>query len=182
MQEYRIICKSTQGFVNAVLAATSEDIMMEINEPLREIIIPEFEAYRTGIPKLRKILKAGDVMLRSQYFSYRDDKFTIKKDIEFMSTGTSGNLRKIDIGYKNGAFLDAYIPSGRICGYKIVFQGPDRIPTIRYKSVFYSKQPIFIVGVRELIEDYHGYWQFGNQLEESKILAELLPKLVKYSP
>jgi hypothetical protein len=164
--------------------------MLEIKESQREIVIPEFEAYRTGIPEIRKILKRNDVMLRAQYFTYGDYIFTMKEDLNLMSTSTSGNLKKIDTAYQKGAYLNAYVPvSGgdRIYIYndfRIVFLGPDRIPTLRYKPVYTKKQPVDL-SIKEFIDVYHGYaWQFGldgNKLEELKVMCRLLPKLVKYS-
>lgn len=191
MQEYRVICKSERGFLNAVLAAAREDTMLEIKESQREIVIPEFEAYRTGIPEIKKILKRNDVMLRAQYFSYGDYNFTMKEDLNLMSTGTSGNLKKIDTAYQNGAYLNAYVPvkgGDRIYIYndfRIVFLGPDRVPTLRYKPVYTRKQPVDL-SIKELIDVYHGYaWHFGldgDKLEELKVMCKLLPKLVRYSP
>lgn len=190
MQEYRIICKSDRGFLNAVLAAAREDTMLEINESIRELVIPEFEAYRTGLPEIRKILKPHDVMLRARYFTYGDCDYTVKADICPVDTGTSGNLKKIDTGYQQGAFMDAYVPvkgGDQVYIYndfRIVFLGPDRVPTLRYKPVYTKKQPVDL-SIKELIDVYHGYaWQFGldgDKLEELKAMCKLLPKLVKYS-
>ena len=191
MQEYRVICKSDQGFLNAVLAASCEDTMLEIDESRRELIIPEFEAYRTGIPEIRKILKANDVLLRSQYFDYDDYALTLKGNLSLMSTGTSGNLKKIDTAYQKGAYLNAYIllrRGDRIYLYndfRIVFLGPDRVPTLRYKPTYTNRQPIDM-SIRELIEIHRGMTNyFGTEaarLDELKVMCRLLPKLVKYSP
>lgn len=191
MQEYRVICKSTRGFINAVLAASHEDTVLEINEPRRELIIPEFEAYRTGLPEIRKILKANVVMLRSQYFNYNDCSYTIKGDINLMSTGTSGNLKKIDTAYQNGAFLRAFVPTktGEPVfidnDFKIIFLGPDRTPTLRYKPTYVSVAPIEI-SVQDFIEVYKGRVEFGTSglhlKEELEVLYKLLPKLIKYRP
>lgn len=192
MQEYRIICKSDRGFVNAVLAASQEDtVLVEIKESKRELIIPEFEAYRTGIPEIRKILKPNEILLRCQYFNYSDYNYTKKEDINFMSTGTSGNLKKIDTAYQKGAYLDAYVPvknGERVYLYnnfKIVFVGPDRIPTLRYKPTYISRPPIYL-SIRELIDVYHGNTKhFGSEpavLTDLKVMCRLLPKLIKYSP
>lgn len=191
MQEYRVICKSDRGFLNAVLAAAREDTMLEIKESQREIVIPEFEAYRTGIPEIRKILKSRDVMLRAQYFTYGDYDYIMKEDISSVDTGTSGNLKKIDTGYQQGAFMNAYVPvkgGDRVYiynNYRIIFKGPNRVPTLRYKPVYTKKQPVDL-SIKELIDVYHGYaWQFGldgDKLEELKVMCKLLPKLVRYSP
>jgi len=191
MQEYRVVCKSERGFLNAVLAAAHEDTMLEIKESSRELVIPEFEAYRTGIPEIRKILKSHDVMLRAQYFTYGDYDYIMKEDISPVDTGTSGNLKKIDTGYQKGAFMNAYVPirgGDRVYIYnnwRMIFVGSNRVPTIRYKPVYTSRQPIDM-SVRELIEVHHGHtWNFGsdgNRLEELKVMYKLLPKLVKYSP
>lgn len=191
MQEYRVICKSDQGFLNAVLAASCEDTMLEIDESHRELIIPEFEAYRTGIPEIRKILKANDVLLRSQYFDYDDYALTLKGNLSLMSTGTSGNLKKIDTAYQKGAYLNAYILFGRgdriylYNDFRIVFLGPDRVPTLRYKPT-YTNHPPIDMSIRELIEIHQGMTNyFGTEavrLDELKVMCRLLPKLVKYSP
>lgn len=191
MQEYRIICKSDRGFINAVLAASQEDTMLDIDEANRQLIIPEFEAYRTGIPEIRKTLRANDVMLRSQYFRYSDTEYTVKKDISIMSTGTSGNLKKIDT-HRNGAYLNAYVST---CNghdvvylyndYRIVFLGNDRVPTLRYKPTYTKERPIDL-GIKDFIEVCRGQtYLFGSssdRLEELKVLYKLLPKLIKYSP
>ena len=191
MQEYRVICKSDRGFLNAVLAAAREDTMLEIKESQRELVIPEFEAYRTGIPEIRKVLKRNDVMLRAQYFDYSDNNYTIKDETSLISTGTAGNLRKIDTAYRKGAYLNSYLFLSAVDrayiynDFRIVFLGNDRIPTLRYKPTYTKRQPVDL-SIREFIEVYHGYaWQFGldnNRLEELKALCRLLPKLVKYSP
>ena len=162
MQEYRVICKSDRGFLNAVLAAAREDTMLEIKESQRELVIPEFEAYRTGIPEIRKVLKRNDVMLRAQYFDYSDNNYTIKDETSLISTGTSGNLRKIDTAYRNGAYLNSYLFLSAVDrayiynDFRIVFLGNDRIPTLRYKPTYTKRQPVDL-SIREFIEVYHGY-------------------------
>jgi hypothetical protein len=165
--------------------------MLEIKESNRELVIPEFEAYRTGIPEIRKILKSRDVMLRAQYFTYGDYDYIMKEDISSVDTGTSGNLKKIDTGYQQGAFMNAYVPvkgGDRVYiynNYRIIFKGLNRVPTLRYKPVYTKKQPVDL-SIKELIDVYHGYaWQFGldgDKLEELKVMCKLLPKLVRYSP
>jgi hypothetical protein len=191
MQEYRVICKSEHGFLNAVLAATHEDTMLEIKESSRELVIPEFKAYRTGLPEIRKILKSRDVMLRAQYFTYGDYDYIMKEDVSPVDTGTSGNLKKIDTGYQKGAFMNAFVPvrgGDRVYIYnnfKIIFKGPDRVPTLRYKPVYSNQSPV-LMSIRELIEVYHGNtYYFGSdpeRLRELKVMCKLLPKLVRYSP
>ena len=191
MQEYRVICKSERGFLNAVLAAAREDTMLEIKESSRELVIPEFEAYRTGLPEIRKILKSRDVMLRAQYFTYGDYDYIMKEDISPVDTGTSGNLNKIDTGYQNGAFMNAYVPvkgGDRVYIYnnfRIIFKDPGRVPTLRYKPVYSNQSPV-LMSIRELIEVNHGNtYYFGSnpdRLLELKVMCKLLPKLVRYSP
>jgi hypothetical protein len=165
--------------------------MLEIDESHRELIIPEFEAYRTGLPEIRKILKQNDVILRAQYFTYNDCDYVIKDEINPVTTGTSGNLKKIDTAYQNGAFIDISVPTGKgllhqiyiYKDYKIVFLGHDRTPILQYKPI-YSSRSSTDISIYELIEVHHGLvYQFGqDQLENLKVLCKLLPKLIKYSP
>ncbi len=145
MKKYIFEAKTQESAAKLALSVLQEDILFEASEDFKTVSVPELEAYRTGIPRLLGCLKPRECLLRASWLAplnvSRSGEISVAKGYSDCSldTGTAGNKRCIETGYRNGHRLDLHLfyedsPGSRwstsYSSFWIIFSPESRTPMI----------------------------------------------------
>jgi hypothetical protein len=178
MKKIVAVSKNLDGYIKFILAATRDDINFELDEDNLRIIFSAFEAYRTGIPEIRKLLKPRVRFLRVFWHSYQSGNY--EGDLS-----TKQILKNIDTGYKSGHRIYGCYPNGdNSSGDFMITFTKDRVPMVTYKPLYTPRFHPVSVEVSEFLKNIpqnfllHGMRSYykGN---EARSIQNILKDLVK---
>jgi len=178
MKKIVAVSKNLDGYIKFILAATRDDINFEPDEDNLRIIFSAFEAYRTGIPEIRKLLKPRVRFLRVFWPTYQLGYY--EGDLS-----TKQILKNIDTGYKYGCRIyGCYSTGDSSSGDFMITFTKDRVPMVTYKPLYTPRFHPVSVEVSKFLKDIpqdflsdrmKGYYK----VNEARLIQNILKDLVK---